>query len=533
MTPAGRHPRGNAGRAKLTVVRDEPVSGDVADVGYLIDDMIKGVATVADSAGPLDAEIAGALFVTMTTAGGDEMRSAVVQELIPQIEATGGSGALALLLAIGSVGSGVQEQVAEAASAAAGRLVEAGTPEPPWAGELTVPVRIGQCMRLASSDGAASVLAASFRRAGRGHAVVVLVDELDCGAATDILPMDADDLPGVLDDIHHGARADGLDFGTRVLDPAEWRWYAEQALDARAVHDGDGSPDTVLDMFDVDEADADEDEGPPFPVLAQLLRAWLSAQPSARRPADAPVHPDSHAADALLDLLASFAEISGGRPPVGFGRSYLGRLVPAKLPAKRTKSDGPAPIYQIKVGLRGAKPPIWRRLLVPGDIGLGRLHNVIQAAFGWNDSHLHVFETPYGEFGQADRELGHRAEAPVTLEQVAPAATDTIRYRYDFGDDWEHEIRVEKILDRDPALTYPCCTGGRRAAPPDDCGGIWGYGELVEILADPRHPEHRDRLEWLDLDDPSQFDPAAFDVNEVNRSLAPLSGRRARRGTPR
>ena len=126
------------------------------------------------------------------------------------------------------------------------------------------------------------------------------------------------------------------------------------------------------------------------------------------------------------------------------------------------------------------------------------------------------------KFGRADRELGHRAETPVTLEQVAAQAADKIRYTYDFGDDWVHEIVVEKILDRDPVLDYPCCTGGRRAAPPDDCGGIWGYDELVEVLADPDHPEHKERLEWLGLDDASQFDPAAFDLDEVNRALAKL-----------
>jgi Plasmid pRiA4b ORF-3-like protein len=174
------------------------------------------------------------------------------------------------------------------------------------------------------------------------------------------------------------------------------------------------------------------------------------------------------------------------------------------------------------VGLRGAKPPIWRRLLVPADVSLARLHEVIQAAFGWHGGHMHVFETPYGDFGHADRELGHRAEAPVTLEQVAPQAKDKIRYTYDFGDDWVHEIVVEKVLDRDPAPAYPRCTGGRRAAPPDDCGGIWGYEELVEILADPRRPEHRERLEWLGLGEASQFDPAVFDVDEVNGALAKL-----------
>jgi hypothetical protein len=114
---------------------------------------------------------------------------------------------------------------------------------------------------------------------------------------------------------------------------------------------------------------------------------------------------------------------------------------------------------------------------------------------------------------------GTGLRAPVTLEQVAPQAKDKIRYTYDFGDDWVHEIVVEKVLDRDPAPAYPCCTGGRRAAPPEDCGGIWGYEELVEILADPQHPEHEERL---GLDVASWFDPAVFDVDEVNRALGKL-----------
>jgi hypothetical protein len=159
---------------------------------------------------------------------------------------------------------------------------------------------------------------------------------------------------------------------------------------------------------------------------------------------------------------------------------------------------------------------------VPADISLARLHTVIQVAFGWDDSHMHVFETPYGSFGIADAELGHRAEAPVTLEQVAPAVNGKLRYTYDFGDDWEHDIVVEKILDGGGTAGPPRCTGGRRAAPPEDCGGIWGYEELVEILNDPDHPEHEDRLEWLGLD-AADFDPGRFDPAAVTLALSNLA----------
>jgi len=219
----------------------------------------------------------------------------------------------------------------------------------------------------------------------------------------------------------------------------------------------------------------------------------------------------------MLAQLVKSGEFGAGAPILPRSRAAQ-----PKLPKKRKKSDGLAPVFQIKVGLRGAKPPIWRRLEVPADISLARLHAVIQTAFGWDDSHLHVFATPYGEFGVADAELGHRAESRVTLEQVAPGAQSKIRYTYDFGDDWEHDILVEKTVDKDKSASYPRCTGGRRAAPPEDCGGVWGYADLVDVLSDADHPEHEDRLEWLGLDNATEFDPTSFDAEAVNRELSRL-----------
>jgi hypothetical protein len=156
---------------------------------------------------------------------------------------------------------------------------------------------------------------------------------------------------------------------------------------------------------------------------------------------------------------------------------------------------------------------------VPADTTLSRLHEVIQVAFGWNGGHLHVFETAYGSYGIADRELGHQAEKPVTLEQVAPRAGDKLQYVYDFGDDWTHEIVVEKVTDRQPLVPYPRCVGGRRAAPPEDCGGVWGYADLLEIMEDPNHPEHSDRLEWLALESAAEFDPVRFNPAEITEAL--------------
>jgi hypothetical protein len=183
-------------------------------------------------------------------------------------------------------------------------------------------------------------------------------------------------------------------------------------------------------------------------------------------------------------------------------------------------------VYRIKVTLRGSKPPIWRRLEVPSGITLQRLHRVIQAAFGWEDYHMWVFETARGAYGVSDPELGHRSAASKKLSDVAPLAGDRIIYTYDFGDNWEHQILVEDVLAAETGVRYPRAVAGRRAGPPEDCGGIWGYQELCETLANPEHEEHASMLEWLGLDSAADFDPAAFDLDAVNAALG--SGRPGR-----
>jgi hypothetical protein len=186
---------------------------------------------------------------------------------------------------------------------------------------------------------------------------------------------------------------------------------------------------------------------------------------------------------------------------------------------RAAKASGRA-VHRMKISLRGARPPIWRRLEVPSTMTLRQLHHAIQEAFGWADDHLWRFETPTGPYGQSDPELGHRSAAGRKLESVAPRPGDRIGYTYDFGDDWVHEILVEDVLDAEPGVAYPRCVAGDRAGPPEDCGGIWGYDELLAILADPAHEEHHDRLEWLGLNSAADFDPAAFDVETLNKALS-------------
>mgnify|MGYP001557973450 CR=1 FL=1 len=179
-------------------------------------------------------------------------------------------------------------------------------------------------------------------------------------------------------------------------------------------------------------------------------------------------------------------------------------------------SKSKTPIYQIKVTLRHVAPPIWRRIEVPGDIKLGKLHDVIQIAMGWTDSHLHAYRIGSATYGTPNPDFPDdtQSERNVRLDQVAGEG-DTLIYEYDFGDGWEHTLKVEKIAPADPTAHYPRCTAGSRACPPEDCGGPPGYEHLLEALRDPKHEDHEQMREWIG----GEFDPEAFDLGEVNQGL--------------
>jgi hypothetical protein len=190
------------------------------------------------------------------------------------------------------------------------------------------------------------------------------------------------------------------------------------------------------------------------------------------------------------------------------------------MPAAKGKEAKPGPIYQLKITLRGSKPPIWRRVQVSGDITLYKLHQVIQVAMGWTDSHLHQFTAGGIDYGESAPEWGMevKSERRAHLNQVAPAEKARFTYEYDFGDSWDHEILVEKIVPPEPGVHYPTCLTGKRACPPEDVGGIWGYEGFLESLRDPKHPEHDEYLEWVG----GEFDPEAFDCAGVNAVLQQL-----------
>lgn len=187
-------------------------------------------------------------------------------------------------------------------------------------------------------------------------------------------------------------------------------------------------------------------------------------------------------------------------------------------------------ILQLKIQLRDIRPPIWRRVLVPGEMTLAELHHVIQTAMGWTNSHLHEFDVDGARYGVPDPDWGMDEvvdESRVKLFRVAPAGS-RFRYSYDFGDGWDHEITVEEVLEPQPGTPYPSCIAGRRACPPEDVGGPGGYGDFLAAIADPSHADHTRLVEWVG----GPFDPAEFDLAATDKWLdiggwLPLSARRA------
>ncbi len=173
--------------------------------------------------------------------------------------------------------------------------------------------------------------------------------------------------------------------------------------------------------------------------------------------------------------------------------------------------------YQLKIILKNTSPPIWRRILVPSDIKLDQFSAVLQVAMGWDGGHMHSFDSggiEYGDpgFGGDSDDLYLENECKKRLSQLLTNPKDKLTYTYDFGDNWQHTVLLEKIIAVDSAMTHAVCVSGKRACPPDDCGGVWGYQELIEIMADPDHPEYETMKEWLGDD----LDPEEFDVGSIN-----------------
>lgn len=180
-------------------------------------------------------------------------------------------------------------------------------------------------------------------------------------------------------------------------------------------------------------------------------------------------------------------------------------------------------IYQFKITLKFVKPKIWRRVQILGSCTFQDLHNAIQSAMGWYDCHLHQFEMKtYDHNGMIiGAEECDKLETKTKISKYFQFIQDKALYEYDFGDGREHEIVLEKILPQVIDDKYPKCIAGKRACPPEDCGGVWGYEDLLNIIKDPKHERYEELTQWLDDDfDPKDFDPAAVDFRRLDISMS-------------
>jgi len=173
-------------------------------------------------------------------------------------------------------------------------------------------------------------------------------------------------------------------------------------------------------------------------------------------------------------------------------------------------------VYQLKITLIDSKPKIWRQIIVNPETLLVDLHRIIQTTMGWTNSHLHVFKGKDEEYSPIEFEVENAKNSRIIkLNKILKTEHHFIQYEYDFGDGWEHEILLEKILEEDEKNQVPRCIGGKRNCPPEDCGGLSGYENVIKTISDPAHYDYEEMMTWLG----GEFDPEYFNLNEVNEQL--------------
>lgn len=185
-------------------------------------------------------------------------------------------------------------------------------------------------------------------------------------------------------------------------------------------------------------------------------------------------------------------------------------------------------IVQIRIALQEIEPPIWRRVQVPADLSLRRLHDVIQAVMGWLDYHLYHFEVGAKQYGPpeivGDNDFGPPtySDRNTRLAQLIGRGVERFTYTYDFGDDWRHDIVIERTLAGEPSTEYPILVDGKRRGPPEDCGGPFGFPEFLEAISDPEHPDHEDVLDWYG----EPFDADDMELDKIEAMLSRIRGSR-------
>jgi len=174
-------------------------------------------------------------------------------------------------------------------------------------------------------------------------------------------------------------------------------------------------------------------------------------------------------------------------------------------------------VYELKVSLRGSRPLIWRQFQVLNDVTLSRLHSILQIVMGWTDSHLHQFLAGQIYYREPDPEYGedHKDDRRTRLSRVLRRPKDAMVYEYDFGDGWEHIVVLARIVEPVPGTQYPVILAAEGACPPEDVGGIGGYNQFLQTMANPCHPEHREMMAWWG----GPFDRNLYDIGARNEAL--------------
>ncbi|MGL4745539.1 MAG: plasmid pRiA4b ORF-3 family protein, partial [Dermatophilaceae bacterium] len=451
---------------------------------------------VAEARTALEAETSLSYIIGLVRAGTegdaeDAERSVglMLAQVVDALEKMASAEALAVLRVLAVYG---QDRNRSMAMRAGRRLAESGVHDAPWAGRVGRPEFV---RAWSSSDGlgAQTSLGLLFTDDGTEHAVMLLIDHDLGGGVKDAWTVEGSAAGAMRERVLELATGESeMEFAD--LDVAE---AAAMLRDAMAAPPCPVEPDQVEDATGNFE-------------LVRVRCRWLCRLAGIDEP--------EYALDlSALALPESFTATDGSDAGTDDG---AGLATPtAGSPEPRVAHDA---VLRLKVSLDGIRPPVWRRLEVRAGMLLREMHHVVQVAFDWNDIHLHCFETvpPKGSAGSSETGRGELLEGDeldrVALADLLGAVGDRLLYRYDFGDNWEHLIEVEEIEDAAPDTDYPRCTGGRRAGPPEDSGGVPGYADLLEAIADPSGPGHRERLDSM----PSGWDPARFDRDEIDERLA-------------